>query len=391
MEKVPTDSRVWAARMWSRRQFLARGSAALAGATLLAGCASEGEQEATQRPGKPTGTLSLLAWVGYEEDGILEPFKEQTGLDVRVKTFVGADEMVAILKPSRETYDAVIVCAEFVEQLTDKLEPLDPADFDLSHYLPTFQENHPLAVIDGTWYAVVARWGVNGISYNTEKLAPSDVESYEILESPELEGRIGIWDWYLPSMGTFSAASNYPEPYFLDENQFSELTDYMSAIRPNVGAIFPTPAEMISGLGSGQVWAIPAGAEWVSAILANQGRPVDWAVPRKGRNGEELQWGGIMWAECVGIVKDAPNPDAALAYAKYMTTAKGNALMAVREAYSSQVCSADAVSLLPPAWAKVLHSTDVDKVAETASLVYPRQTPEDPQKWQDAWSRFKAS
>lgn len=389
------DPRVSAVKLWTRRQMLARGGAAVAGAALLAACGGDSGSQSSGASGGGTedlsGTLSLLAWTGYEEDGILDPFREQTGLDVRVKTFLGDDEMISILRPSQGVYDAVIVGPEYVQQLTDKLRPLESSEFDLSHYLPTFQNNISLNRVDDTTYAVPARWGANSIAYNTDELTAEDADSYEVLTSPDLKGRVGIWDWYLPTMGTLSAALNNEEPYFLDDAAYAELIDYMGSIRQNVGAIFPTPAEMTSGMGSGQVWAIPAGADWVAALLAAEGRPVNWSVPSKGFDGAPIQYGGIMWSEGVAITNDAPNPDAALAYLQYMTTPEANALMATRQAYQSQVCSADAIALLPDDAKEILHSRTADAVEDTASRLYVRQVPEDAQMWQDSWSEFKAS
>jgi len=385
---------LWTRRL-TRRRVLAAGGATLAGASLLAACGGDDEDEpAASGDGGLSGELNLLAWAGWEEAEVLDPFKRQhPNLTINVKNFIGDDEMLALLNQSRGAYDALGMGMEFapIVAAQDLLAPLDKSQFDLSHYLGPFQDNHPKGVVDGEWYAIIVRWGVNGLSYNTKQLSESDVSSYEILQDPKLNGRIGIWDWYLPSMGTLSAALGNENPYAADGTEFDALTSYMSQIRPGVGAIFPTPAEMLSGLGSGEVWAIPAGADWVSAGLALEGRPVDWTVPTAGRTGQDVTWGGIMWSEGAAMTKDAQNPEAALAWVKYMTTPKAIALMATRKAYWSQVASAKSVPLLSAQAQELLHAPSAAELEQLAERVFVREIPEDTQKWQQAWSRFKAA
>ena len=51
------------------------------------GCGSKEEQQ----------ELRVLAWVGYEEAEIVEPFQNEFGITVKTETFTGADKMFAKL------------------------------------------------------------------------------------------------------------------------------------------------------------------------------------------------------------------------------------------------------------------------------------------------------
>ena len=66
------------------------------GATKLAGCRSGsspgGNSNAGAQKGKPPGdgvTLRILAWPSYDEPEIIDGFKQQYGVEVEFKTYIG--------------------------------------------------------------------------------------------------------------------------------------------------------------------------------------------------------------------------------------------------------------------------------------------------------------
>ena len=80
-----------------------------ASSLLLAGCSSssdEADSGAYAGPVKDTpGTINVLAWPGYAEDGSTDPnvdwvtpFEEATGCTVNVKTYGTSDEAVQLMQ-----------------------------------------------------------------------------------------------------------------------------------------------------------------------------------------------------------------------------------------------------------------------------------------------------
>src|SRR5271163_411542 len=116
--------------------------------------------------------LNLLAWAGYDERSMVEPFEKKFNAKINVKTFVGGDQMFALLTTSHATFDVVVVDPEYIVKLyrAGRLSQLNDADYDFANYFPPFR-NFPLTRINGHLYAVLVRWGANGLVYNTEHLS----------------------------------------------------------------------------------------------------------------------------------------------------------------------------------------------------------------------------
>jgi spermidine/putrescine-binding protein len=93
-------------------------------------------------PATATTTLNFLCWAGVDDAHLLGEFEKDTGIKVRFKTFVGADSMYSLLTNSSNQYDVVMVGQEYIGKLyaDGRLATLDPANYDLSQYIPTFRK-----------------------------------------------------------------------------------------------------------------------------------------------------------------------------------------------------------------------------------------------------------
>jgi spermidine/putrescine transport system substrate-binding protein len=338
------------------------------------------------RPGDGQGPkeLNLLCWTGYEEQDILEPFEKEHGVKVNYKTFVGGDEMFALFTQSKRQYDVVVVDPEYIEKLyaAGRLAELQPGEFNFSDYFEPFQ-NFPLCWINNKLYAVIVRFGANGLVYNTRHLTADEVRSYNVLWSPKVKGKVGIWDWYLPSMGVLSRGQGNAKPYEISNEQFAALRQRLFELRPQVAAIHPQPSEMLAALANEQTWIVPAGGEWVASLLKQQGKPVDWTVPEEG---------GVMWVETLVIANDAPHPEAARLYVQWMQTPRAQALLSQRKAYNSNVPNKKAYELLTGEQRDTLKVHDAVEALALINKLSVRRLPvtQPEQVWQEAWQEFKA-
>jgi spermidine/putrescine transport system substrate-binding protein len=345
----------------------------------LVGCSRNASTPGT------SGEIRVLAWAGYEEPDLLAALQNATGLHAVVKTYVGGDQMFTLLTQSKGEYDVVVVDPEYVAKLhaVGRLKPIADATVDTTRYFSYFK-TFPTARIDGQLYAVPIRFGVNALAYNTKHFTAGEVESYQILLGDKARGRVGVWDWYLPEMGTLSKAVGVTgNPYDLTSDQFASLEGFMHTLRGSVKAISATPAEVMAGLGSDDIWIVPGMGEIAAAALQQQGKPIDWIVPKEG---------GIMWVECVVIPNDTRREDAALKYLKWMTSAGAQALLSQRRAYNSNVPNVDAYSLLTAEQRRALKVNNEVEGEALISRVTLRSLPASPseQTWQAAWQAFKA-
>ena len=109
----------------NRRQFIAGTSAA-----FLLGL---------QKPARAQSVLNLLTWPGHGDQEFVAPFERQYGVKVRVKEYVGGEQMLALLNSSPpRTYDAVLTDREYIPQLkaADKIEELDPFGLPIFGFFP---------------------------------------------------------------------------------------------------------------------------------------------------------------------------------------------------------------------------------------------------------------
>ncbi len=334
----------------------------------------------------PQKELNLLCWVSYEERHMLEPFEKKYNVKVKYKTFVSDDQMYALLASSKNKYDVVTLGPEYVEKLhkIGRLAPLDPADYNFKDYIKPFKK-FPLCWYEGKLFAIIDGYGANAILYNTNHLTAKDVESYEIMWSPKLKGKVGIWDWYLPTMGTLSSAmGNNANPTNIDNQKYQALENKLMKLRPQVAAIFGSPSELTTAVANDQVWAVPGCGEWVAAIVREQGKPVDWTIPKAG---------GQMWIEALSIPKDAPHPDVAKLYVQWMQTPEAQKEKSMCKAYNCNVPNIKAYDLMTKAHRDALkvhnEAEAIQMINKLAIRRLPSQQPET--KWQDTWQKFKAA
>src|SRR5690606_1594299 len=123
--------------------------------------------------------LNVLTWPGHGDPYMVGPFEERYGVRVRVKEYVGGDQLLAVINSTPAgTYDVILADAEVVEQLiiADQIEPLQASDYPLNDYFPEFQkfEQHWK---DDQLYAVMLRFGYLGIAYNSNQLSEEEVSS----------------------------------------------------------------------------------------------------------------------------------------------------------------------------------------------------------------------
>jgi spermidine/putrescine transport system substrate-binding protein len=215
------------------------------------------------------------------------------------------------------------------------------------------------------------------------------VSSYNILWDKKLNGKVGWFDWYLPSMGNLSQyLGHHKTPFDISNDDFDKLKSTLFSLKGQSSGFYAM-ADVFSSLSNGDAWVIPGVGAWVATLLQLQGHPVAATIPKEG---------GLQWTESVSIFKNARNPDLAVKYIQYLTTPEGQVKEATLPAYSAAIPSRTGWALLTkqkPTWANRLglnpkrHPNVIDqfRAGDIALRDLPkRQSIED---WNGAWTQFK--
>lgn len=365
----------------SRRGFL-RGAAG-AGALALG---SRWSAATAQEP----QVLNYLSWPGNADPYLVEAFEKANNCKIMIKEYVGGDQMLAVINQAPPgSFDVVLADAEYMHLLhsADYVEELDPADYPLQDYWPEFRK-FPLHWFDGKLYGVMTDFGYLGLSYNTNQYAPEEVDSYEAMWSDKAKGRVGFFDWYLPSMGCVALSTGARPPFDLDDAQFETLQDKLYSLKPQASGFY-TIADIFSSLTNGQAHLVPGIGEWITLGLRQSGVPVDTHIPAEG---------GLQWTESLSIVKGTPKADLARKFIQYTASPEGQVRQATKVDNKKSIPSIAGWKLLGetmPQEAEILRMTfDAPNVMDVykQGRINFRQLPSNQaiEDWNDVWSEFKS-
>jgi spermidine/putrescine transport system substrate-binding protein len=346
-----------------------------------------------QKPARAETSLYILTWPGHGDPEFVAPFEKQYSVQVRVKEYVGGEQMLALLNSSPPgTYDAVLTDREYIPQLkaADRIEELDPSDYPFSDFFPEFAKvpNH---WEDDKLYSVIIRFMYLGQAYNSKFVTKEEAESYSLLWNPKLTKKVGWFDWYLPSMGCVSLrnGNRNPSPFNISGAQFASLKASLFSLKPQTSGFYAF-SDLFSQFANGNLHACVGIGDWLTQLLKSQGHPIESAIPKEGALGV---------AESISILKGAKNPGLAKKFIQYATSPEGQVRTALLPAYVDYIPSMKGWDLLArtsPDWAKRLRMTmdghpNVIDDFRAGKIVW-RQTPvqQGITDWNRAWTEFKS-
>ena len=333
--------------------------------------------------------LNWLTYSGHSADEVVGPFKEATGITIKAKEYADGEKMLALIHGSPPgTFDLVTSDAPYVELLVKSglLQEMNPGDYALDSFFPEFRswEQH---WFDGKLMALMTSWGYNGLAYNTEKLSAADVDSYDVMWSDAVQGKLGMRDWYLPVMAASVPAWGHKTPYNIDDAQFEALKDHMFTLKPNVAG-FWNFAGVFDSLANGGAYVIPGCGDWITGLLQRANHKIDSVAPKEG---------AIMWTESVSIIQDTPRLESAKELVRYLTGIEGQTRLMTKSSYMANGPSEDAwVHLVDtnPTEAAMLHMTsESDNIMAMLrdGRIIPRRLPanQSMESWQEAYTQFQ--
>jgi len=266
--------------------------------------------------------VNVYNWSDYIDESILRDFERETGIKVVYDTYDSNDILETKLLAGKTGYDVVVPTSGFLarEIRAGVLRPLDKSKLpNLVHFSPTIAER--MQKFDpGNKYAVVYMWGTSGIGYNVDKIArrmaDAPVDSLRMIFDPAVVAKFADCGVYVLDAADelVPAALKYigENPDSKDPAVLEKAKAVLLKVRPYIRKFHSS--EYIEALANGDIclaygWSGDVVQAKKRAEEAKNGVHVEYRVPREGAQ---------MWFDSFAMPKDAPHPEAGLAFIDYM-------------------------------------------------------------------------
>lgn len=319
--------------------------------------------------------LNALVWCDHTDPALIEPFEEEHGVRVNLREYEGTGAALALLEQSRPgDWDVLVIDGIDVFRAIDAglLAPLPEEELPTGDFFPevVMAENNAR---DGQTYAVTEKFGYNTISYNAAEVDPADMESLETVWSEKYDGRITIYDYYLPVMGLAALAQGI-ETAAIDAEALGPIGETLGAMRARAASVGGVVAAQ-TALATGEVDIVVGGGEWLTAVLSAEQPDLTWTIPAEG---------AVRWTQSIGVLADSENPDLALEFVKYVVSPEGQARLATSSCFWGMPANAEAGAFLTGEQKAALRWDDQEDYLARTQL-YPAPDEALDVEMQDLW------
>ncbi|MFN8189052.1 MAG: ABC transporter substrate-binding protein [Nocardioidaceae bacterium] len=350
--------------------------------------------------GDNEGTLSVLAWPGYAEDGSTDPsvdwvtpFEKETGCQVDVKVFGTSDEAVNLMNSGQ--YDVVSASGDASLRLIAS-GAVAPVNTDLvPNYADVFDflKNRDWNSVDGQMYGIPHGWGANLLMYRTDKVSPAPTSWSAVFDdASQYAGKVTSYDSpiYIADAALYLMKTQpdlgIKNPYALDEKQLAAAVDLLKAQRENVGEYWSDYLKQIQSFSNGDS---VIGTSWQVIVNLAQSEkvPVEAILPTEGATG---------WSDTWMISSKTEHPNCAYAWMNHIISPEAND--AVAEWFGEAPANAKACDVATEGFCDQYHAGD----AAYSDQIWYWTTPIEQcldgrtdvkcttyQDWQTAWTEIK--
>ncbi|TGD65244.1 extracellular solute-binding protein [Tabrizicola sp. WMC-M-20] len=322
--------------------------------------------------------LNALVWCDHTDPALIAPFEAKFGVKVNLKEYEGTAAGLAILDQSRPgDWDVLVIDAVDVPRAVEggHLAELPADKLATADFFPelVMAQNN---VVDGKTYAVTEKFGYNTIAYDKTKVDPADMADMAALTGGKYDGRIAIYDYYLPVLGLVALGQGVATAE-LTADTLPTLRDPLFALRKASKQVSDVVSAQ-TALATGEVDIMVGGGEWVTAVLAADNPNLDWTIPAQG---------GLRWAQSIGVVAGSTQPDLALEFVNYITSPEGQALLATSSCYWGMPANAKAGDVLTADQKTILRWDEQPEFLARAQL-YPIPDAALDTAMQDLWTEM---
>ena len=218
------------------------------------------------------------------------------------------------------------------------------------------------------------KFGYNTIAFNKAKVDPADMDSLASLWSGKYDGRIAIYDYYLPVLGLVGLQSGIATKD-LDAGALEKIRDPLMALKGASKQVSDVVGSQ-TALATGEVDVLIGGGEWLTAVLNAENPDLDWTIPKEG---------GLLWAQSIAMVEGTEKPELALEFIKYITSPEGQARLATSSCYWGMPVNQKAGDVLSADQKAILRWDDQADYLARAQL-YPVPDADTDAAMQDLWT-----
>jgi len=322
--------------------------------------------------------LNALVWCDHTDPALVQPFEEKFGVKVNLKEYEGTAAGLTILDQSRPgDWDVLVIDAVDVGRAVEAghLAELPADQLPTADFFPqlVMAENN---TVGGKTYAVTEKFGYNTIAYDKTKVDPADMADMASLTSGKYDGRIAIYDYYLPVLGLVALGQGIATAD-ITADTLPKLKDPLMALRKASRQVSDVVSAQ-TALATGDVDIVVGGGEWLTAVLLADNPNLDWTIPQQG---------GLRWAQSIGVVAGTTQPDLALEFVKYIVSPEGQARLATSSCYWGMPANAKAGDALTAEQKAVLRWEEQASYLERAQL-YPIPDAALDTAMQDLWTEM---
>jgi putrescine transport system substrate-binding protein len=274
--------------------------------------------------------LNVYNWSDYIGKDTIPDFEKQSGINVKYDNYDSDDTLQAKLLAGSSGYDIVVPTSNYmakqiqagVYQKLDKsklpnLSNLDPA------IMRIISQADP-----GNQYAAPYAYGTDGIGYNVQAvqkaLGPNaPVNSWALVFDPQYLSKLkGCGVSFLDqAVDVFAATLQYlhKDPNSTNPADYQAAFETLKQVRPYITQF--NSSGYINDLANNDI-CVTFG--WSGDVGIAHRRATESKRPYEIRFSNAKE-GGLIWFDSMVIPKDAPHPEAALAWINYIEDPKVNA------------------------------------------------------------------
>ena len=323
-------------------------------------------------------SLNALVWCDHADPELIRPFEEAHGVRVNLREYEGTAAGLAILEQSRPgDWDVLVIDAVDVGRAVDLglLAPLPAEELPIDDFFPELVMED-LNTYDGVTYAVTEKFGYNTISFNSAAVNADAMADLSSLFSGDYDGRIAIYDYYLPVLGMLALYEGI-DTAELDAEALERLREPLFDLRARARQVSEVVASQ-TALATGEVDIVVGGGEWLTAVLAEENPDLDWTIPEQG---------AVLWAQSIAVLADSDNPDLATEFVKYIVSPEGQARLATSSCYWGMPANAATAEVLSDEERAILRWDEQEEFLARAQR-YPVPDAELDAAMQDLWTEM---
>jgi spermidine/putrescine transport system substrate-binding protein len=320
--------------------------------------------------------LNALVWCDHADPALLEPFETENGVRVNVKEFEGTGAGLAIIEQSQPgDWDVMVIDSIDVRRGVERglFAPLPEDQLPVSDLYPEVRLDQ-FTTFEGQRYGITEKFGYNAVSYNSDNVEGSDMQSLAMLSDPKFKGRLAIYDYYLPVMGLAAQAVGKSTAE-LTADDLPAIRDVLLEWKANARLVGEVVASQ-TALATGEVDILVGGGEWVTAVLAAENPALDFAIPEEG---------GILWSQSLAMFADSERKDLALKFIQYVMSPEGQARLATSSCYWGMPANREAA--LSEEQKEILRFDEQPEFLARAEL-YPAPDDDFDRQMQDVWTEM---